>query len=217
MFQPGHSWWGRPLLSFCSFQMLCWHCTSCPVYWLPLAVLHRCLPLCGFVWDCGSSVEFCPVRLPTRLFPIFVMLHCISSCLGIPNDPQWHTPSENPVRHCKNGKKWGRTIGHTRNLNIENNSSEKSISTLSTTVVHTQKWSARRKGPEYVHVMVHKYLRKCKIDFTILTYWLTYGPRKAVAEVSNRNEPIGRNLEFNWFERFESQWASHSVVLFWTD
>ena len=43
---------------------------------------------------------------------------------------------------------------------------------------------------------------------------ITYGPHKAVAEVSNHNEPIGRNLEFNWFE---SQWTSHSVALFWTD
>ena len=46
---------------------------------------------------------------------------------------------------------------------------------------------------------------------------VTYGPHKAVAEVSNHNEPIGKNLEFNWFERFESQWTSHSIVLFWTD
>ena len=61
-------WLGLRLLSLSSFRILCWYCTSCPVYWLPLAVLHRCLPLCGFVWDCGSSVENCPVRLPTRLF-----------------------------------------------------------------------------------------------------------------------------------------------------
>ena len=50
--------------------------------------------------------------------------------------------------------------------------SEKCTYTLSTIVVYTQKWSARRKGHEYGHVMVHAYSRKCKIDFTILTYWL---------------------------------------------
>ena len=162
------------LLSLSSCRILCWYCTSCPVYWLPLAVLHRGLPLCGFVWDCGSLIEFCPVRLPTRLFSHVCHASCcfIFSCLGIPNDPQWHTPSENPVRHCEKGKKWGRTIGHTRNQNMENNLSEKCTYTLSTTVVYTQKWSARRKGHEYGHVMVHAYSRKCKIDFTILTYWL---------------------------------------------
>ena len=39
---------------------------------------------------------------------------------------------------------------------------------------------------------------------------LTYGPRKAVAEVSNHNEPIGRGV---WSSMFESQLMSGSSEL----
>ena len=39
---------------------------------------------------------------------------------------------------------------------------------------------------------------------------ITYGPRKAVAEVSNHNEPIGRGV---WSSMFESQLMSGSSEL----
>ena len=45
----------------------------------------------------------------------------------------------------------------------------------------------------------------------IYIYFVTYGPRKAVAEVSKDKEPIGKErAEFNWFE---SQLMSDSNAL----
>ena len=46
------------------------------------------------------------------------------------------------------------------------------------------------------------------------TFAITYGPHKAVAEVSNHNEPIGRK---SGIQLVRNPWTSHSIVLFWTD
>ena len=51
--------------------------------------------------------------------------------------------------------------------------------------------------------------------FSVLDIWITYGPHKAVAEVSNHNELIGRKSGIQLVRK--SMDFTFNCVLFWTD
>ena len=64
------------------------------------------------------------------------------------------------------------------------------------------------------HGLVSGFQYIVQYNYSIITVYITYGPHKAVAEVSNHNEPIGRKSGIQLVRKIRNQWTSHSVVLF---